>query len=200
MSATPGGGACGPADDARPADRRAGGTGAPRRVLVAGIGNIFLGDDGFGVEVVSRLAGADLGPGVTVADYGIRGLHLAYAMLDGNHDATILVDAVPRGGAPGTVYLIEADTTDLDQNPVDAHGMHPVAVLGLLRQLGGEPGRVLVVGCEPERVDEGIGLSAPVAAGVAEAVRLVRTLTADLAGTAEVSAATSPARPKTSRA
>jgi hydrogenase maturation protease len=176
-----GDGEAGHAYDAGPAD----GTDAPRRVLVAGIGNIFLGDDGFGVEVVARLSDMDLAPGVTVADYGIRGLHLAYAILAGGHDTTILVDAVPRGDAPGTVYLIEADTTDLDRSPVDAHGMHPVAVLGLLRQLGGEPGRVLVVGCEPERVDEGIGLSAPVAAAVEEAVRLVRTLTADLAGSGD---------------
>ena len=79
------------------------------RVLVAGIGNVFLGDDGFGVEVARRLRGQALGDGVDVADFGIRGVHLAYELADGRYDAAVLVDAVSRGGAPGTFYAIEPD-------------------------------------------------------------------------------------------
>jgi hydrogenase maturation protease len=145
------------------------------RVLVAGIGNIFLGDDGFGVEVARRLAGSDLPPGVSVRDFGIRGLHLAYEILDGGYDLTILVDAAPRGGKPGMVYLIEPEP-GASSLPADAHAMTPDAVLATLRTLGGDPGRVLVVGCEPASIEEGIGLSEPVGSAVDEAVKLVREL------------------------
>jgi hydrogenase maturation protease len=147
------------------------------RVLVAGIGNIFLGDDGFGVEVLKRLEQTELPNWVQIADYGIRGMHLAYDLM-GGYDTTILIDATPRGEAPGTVYLIEPD--DLSEFPaspaIDAHGMRPDAVFRLLKMLGGDAGRVLVVGCEPANTDEGMGLSAPVAAAVDEAVRLVADL------------------------
>ncbi|GAB2998433.1 hydrogenase maturation protease [Amycolatopsis acidiphila] len=147
-----------------------------KRVLVAGIGNIFLGDDGFGVEVARRLATAGLPPQVQVADYGISGLHLAYELLDG-YDTTILVDAAPRGGEPGTVYVIEpGDGGDEPAGPLDAHGMQPDVVLRLLRTLGGDTRRVLVVGCEPADVGEGIGLSPRVAAAVPAAVELVMEL------------------------
>lgn len=153
------------------------------RVLVAGIGNIFLGDDGFGVEVARRLAHEPFPEGVRVADFGIRGLHLAYELLDG-YDTAILIDAAPRGGAPGTVYVIEpelaGDETHAGGSLLDAHGMEPVAVLGLLATLGGSVGRVLVVGCEPATIEEGIGLSEPVARVVAEAVRVVRELVAEV--------------------
>jgi len=147
------------------------------RVLVAGIGNIFLGDDGFGVDVIKRLEHAELPSWVQIADYGICGLHLAYDLL-GGYDTTILIDAMARGEAPGTVFLLEPDDmSELPVNPaVDGHGMQPDAVFRLLTLLGGDAGRVLVVGCEPGNVDERIGLSPPVEAAVAEAVRVVADL------------------------
>lgn len=148
-------------------------------ILVAGVGNIFLGDDGFGVEVVRRLAGVELPPDVTVTDFGIRGVHLAYELLDG-YELAILVDASPRGGQPGTLYVIEPDPApepDPDEvPPLDAHGMDPAAVLSLLGVLGGQIDRVLVVGCEPLVADEGMGLSPPVEAAVDQAVALVQDL------------------------
>jgi hydrogenase maturation protease len=143
------------------------------RVLVAGIGNIFLGDDGFGVAVANRLAAEGLPAEVAVRDFGIRGLHLAYEMLDGGYDTTVLVDAVPRGGAPGTVYLLEPEIGEAADGTPDGHAMDPGTVLGMLRRLGGVPRRVLIVGCEPESVEERMGLSAPVEAAVGEAVRCV---------------------------
>jgi hydrogenase maturation protease len=161
-------------------------TGAGRRVLVAGVGNVFLGDDGFGVEVARRLAAEPQPAGVTVADFGIRGLHLAYELLDG-YDTTILVDASPRGGSAGDLVLVEVAAEDLPPTPtpdqlveqgavLDAHGMTPAEVLALLRMLGGTPGRVLVLGCEPARVEEGMGLSEPVAAAVDTALAELRRL------------------------
>jgi hydrogenase maturation protease len=147
------------------------------RVLVAGIGNIFFSDDGFGVDVLKELEQVELPSWVQIADYGISGMHLAYDLL-GGYDTTILIDATPRGEVPGTVYLIEPDDmSDLPVNPtVDAHGMQPDAVFRLLKMLGGDAGRVLVVGCEPANTGEGIGLSPPVAAAVGEAVRLITDL------------------------
>lgn len=155
-------------------------------LLIVGIGNVFLGDDGFGVEVVRRLASRTLPAGVRVADFGIRGLHLAFELLDHPDDTTILVDATPRGGAPGTVYLIEPDLGQLadlagpgeggsgmGSGMTDAHSMTPDAVFALLRSLGGTPGRVLIVGCEPLRCEEEMGLSPPVEAAVGEAVELI---------------------------
>ena len=155
--------------------------------LIAGVGNVFLGDDGFGVEVVGRLLGRPLPAEVKVADFGIRGLHLAYELLDGGYETTILVDATTRGGAPGTVYLLEPDPATLAagaaETPRDAgaalgaHGVTPDAVFHLLAVLGGRPPeRVLVVGCEPATVEEGMGLSAPVERGVEEAIRLILDL------------------------
>jgi hydrogenase maturation protease len=176
------------------------------RMLIAGVGNIFLSDDGFGVEVASRLATADLPDWVRVADYGISGMHLAYDLAEG-YESTVLVDATPRGGEPGTVYVMELDTgvpspadaptappapaTPAPATPapapgapvasggvplLDAHGMQPDVVLGMLNLLGAEPGRVFLVGCEPASIDEGIGLSEPVSAAVDEAVRIVLDL------------------------
>ncbi|MGH9066177.1 MAG: hydrogenase maturation protease [Acidimicrobiales bacterium] len=158
-------------------------------MLVAGIGNIFLSDDGFGSEVARRLAapGAGLPDGVEVGDFGIGGLHLAYELLD-PPAATILVDTTRRGGEPGTLYVIEPDPAPHPGEglapgagagapeggaTLDAHGMNPEAVFALLGQLGGTLGRMLVVGCEPARLEEGLGLSPPVAAAVDEAVALV---------------------------
>jgi hydrogenase maturation protease len=153
-------------------------------ILVAGIGNIFLQDDGFGVEVAKRLADSELPEGVKVADFGIRGVHLAYEMLDGGYDMTILIDAAPRGEAPGTVYLIEPDLDNIDAQQsasMDAHSMDPQVVFATLKSLGGSPRRVLIVGCEPLVIDDGIGLSEPVGRAVEEAVRLVHSVVDDLA-------------------
>ena len=146
------------------------------RALVAGIGNIFFGDDGFGVAVAQRLAEVALPPDVRAADFGIRGMHLAFEILDLQPALTILVDAVPRGGAPGTIYVLEPEMVEADLAVADAHGMNPQALLQLLARLEASPGRLLVVGCEPLTADEGIGLSAPVAAAVDEAVRVVLDL------------------------
>jgi hydrogenase maturation protease len=156
------------------------------RVLVAGVGNIFLSDDGFGVEVASRLAATDLPDWVEVVDYGIRGMHLAYDLANADgYETTILVDATPRGGEPGTIYVIEpdlrpaprAEQAALGAGPLfNAHGMQPDVVFGMLDMLGAEAGQVLVVGCEPASVEEGMGLSEPVAAAVGEAVRVVLDL------------------------
>ncbi|HEY2064501.1 MAG TPA: hydrogenase maturation protease [Gemmatimonadaceae bacterium] len=153
----------------------------PGRVLVAGIGNIFNADDGFGVEVARRLSERTLPASVKVEDFGIRGMHLAYEMLDGGYATTILVDASPRGQAPGTVYLIEPDLTATPSSGpaiADAHGMHPAVVFQLLATLGGVPGHVLIVGCEPSSIDEEMGLSDPVARAVDEAVELIAELVA----------------------
>lgn len=145
---------------------------------MAGIGNLFLGDDGFGPEVVRRLV-ADPGPplpaGVRVTDYGIRGMHLAYDLLDG-YDALVLVDAYPGGGAPGALTVLEVGPDDLGTGEFDAHGMNPVSVLANLGQLGGTLPLTHVVGCTPAGVEEGIGLSDAVAAAVPEAVAEVRAL------------------------
>ena len=157
-------------------------------VLVAGIGNIFLGDDGFGVEVAQRLSTAGVPPWVRVADFGIRGLHLAFELIERDYETTILVDATPRGGAPGTLYLIEPDRSPASPEvavSLDAHGMSPDVVLSLLTSLGGAGGRIVVVGCEPENVDEGIGLSTAVSDSLDEAVRLVRQQIEEAARVAE---------------
>jgi hydrogenase maturation protease len=146
-----------------------------RRTLVAGIGNIFLSDDGFGVEVAARLAADPMPDGVRVEDYGIRGVHLAYELLEG-YDTLVLVDALPRGEPPGTVTVLEPSMDDLPGAAMDAHTMDPGTVLATLTQLGGHVDRVLVVGCEPAEVEEGIGLSPPVAAAVDVAAQTVRDL------------------------
>jgi hydrogenase maturation protease len=153
-------------------------------VLVAGVGNIFLGDDGFGPEAARRLAGGPLphlahGGVVKVVDYGIRGMHLAYDLLDG-YAGFILLDALPRGGEPGDVVVLEVGPDDIrsitGSGELDAHGMAPAAVLGSLEQLGGQLPPTVVVGCEPLQVEEGIGLSPAVEAAVDVAVDAVRRL------------------------
>lgn len=142
------------------------------RVLVAGIGNIFFGDDGFGSEVARRLSSRPLPGSVRVVDYGIRGMHLAYDLLDG-FDALVLVDALPGAKEPGELTVLEVGPDDLGAGVFDAHGMNPVAVLASLGVLGGELPRTLVVGCQPLDVDEGIGLSPAVARAVDAAVTVV---------------------------
>jgi hydrogenase maturation protease len=179
------------------------------RMLIAGVGNIFLGDDGFGPEVANRLAAVSLPGWVRVADYGISGMHLAYDLADG-YDAAILIDAAPRGDKPGTVTLLAptppprpllAPTPpprpglDVTAEPrpdagpaaeaigasrlFDAHGMQPDVVLGVLDMLGARSPRILVVGCEPASVDYGMELSEPVANAVDEAVQVVLDLVAE---------------------
>jgi hydrogenase maturation protease len=154
----------------------------PKRILVAGVGNIFLGDDGFGVEVVRRLAGRRLPEGVDVVDFGIRGMDLAYALQD-DYEVVVFVDATPRGEEPGTVYLLEPEIEEDGGVALDTHGMDPVKVIKLARALGAKPTRTLVVGCEPQVVVSGedyddmlMELSEPVCAAVEEAVKLVESL------------------------
>jgi hydrogenase maturation protease len=154
-----------------------------KRVLVAGIGNIFLGDDGFGCEVARRLASGALPEGARVRDFGIRGLDLAFELLE-PWDEAILVDAMARGGAPGTLYVLEPETASGPESgatPLEAHAMTPDVVLRNRAALGGGPLRVRVVGCEPgalpgDQDDPCAELSAPVAAAVDPAVALVREL------------------------
>lgn len=155
------------------------------RILVAGIGNIFLGDDGFGVEVIRRLAGK-LPACVRVVDFGIRGLDLAFALMDG-HEATILVDAISQNGTPGTIYTIEPELAELTTptpGSLDAHSLDPVAVFSLALSMGAVLNRILVVGCEPACLgdDESgrMGLSAPVEAAVDETARVIEALVSKL--------------------
>ena len=153
------------------------------RILVAGIGNIFLGDDAFGVEVVRRLAAKCLPQGVDVVDFGIRGCDLTYALLDG-YATVILVDALPRGQAPGTLYVIEPEAEDpmaghsADVLP-ETHSLNPAGVLQLVQRMGGHIDRLVLVGCEPSPLDGDDmrdGLSDAVAAAVDEAVEMVEAL------------------------
>ena len=151
------------------------------RILIAGIGNIFLGDDGFGPEVLrhvcDRLDGSE---GLRVTDYGIGGMHLAYDLLE-EWDALVLVDAIPNRGSPGTVHTFEADHGSPDSPAgLDAHGMDPATVFASLRALGGAPPRTIVVGCEVADVGDGMSLSDPVQAAVPEAVRAVESVVAML--------------------
>jgi len=152
-----------------------------RRTLVAGIGNVFLGDDGFGVEVVRRLAERPRRADVHVVDFGIRGLDLAWALAE--HDRAILVDAAPRGAPPGTLYVIEPDLAAIAaaaERTVEAHGVVPERALAMAAALGGRLRFARIVGCEPGVLPEGddviVALSAPVAAAVDAAVALVEEL------------------------
>jgi hydrogenase maturation protease len=154
-----------------------------KKILIAGIGNIFLGDDGFGVEVAGRLANHSFPSGVRVADFGIRGFDLAYALMDG-YETTILADAYPGEGQPGSLFLVEPDLQDLNsaetpQGFIEPHAMNPINVLRMAIGMGGQLKRVLVVGCVPATLgpEEGqMGLSEPVAASVDEAVKLIDAL------------------------
>jgi hydrogenase maturation protease len=168
-----------------------------RRILIACIGNIFLGDDGFGVEVAQRLMNRktkQYPEGVQVEDFGIRGIDLAYTLLD-EYDTLVLVDAVSRGGPPGTLYLIEPDLAGIDPEKgveagraaMDAHSMDPVKVLAFARALGARPIHTLLVGCEPALLKESedyaemqMGLSEPVQAAIDEAVVMIDSLVEEL--------------------
>ena len=158
------------------------------RILVAGIGNIFLGDDGFGSEVVRNAEIPQDDPSVRVIDYGISGMHLAYDLLE-EWDTLVLVDAVPSRGSPGTLHVFQADheavaAADTESGSaapgVDGHSMDPSAVFASLRALGGSPPYTVVVGCEAGSVEEGMGLTEPVAKAVPRAARAVEEIVAAL--------------------
>lgn len=144
-------------------------------VLVACVGNVFLRDDGFGPEVARALAGVSLPDGVQVKDYGIRGMHLAFDLLEGCR-GLVLVDALPRGGNPGDIVVLEVGPEDVSTGAFDAHGMTPTDVLVGLGRLGGNLPRTFVIGCEPADVGEGMGLSPAVAAAVPRAVDVLQSL------------------------
>jgi hydrogenase maturation protease len=142
------------------------------RTLVAGVGNIFMSDDAFGVEVIRRLADHPVPDEVTVTDFGIRGIHLAYELLEG-YDRLILIDAISRGGPPGTLYVLRPDEIASNGKVLDAHSMDPMAVFAYLASIGGEPVPTLIVGCEPASLADEMGLSEPVERALDEAVALV---------------------------
>ncbi|GAC1647258.1 MAG: hypothetical protein NVS9B15_05760 [Acidobacteriaceae bacterium] len=161
------------------------------RILVAGIGNIFLGDDAFGVEVAQALLRRPPIPEVAVVDFGIRGYDLAYALLGTDrdtYDSVILVDAIQRGGVPGTLYVIEPDLAALRNAPaavdLNGHGMDPIRVIHLAMSTGEVKARIYVLGCEPDdfgdELEGRMGLSSPVQAAVSEAVRMTEQLVTDL--------------------
>jgi hydrogenase maturation protease len=155
------------------------------RILVAGIGNVFLGDDGFGPEVLRHAADPQARrvlPGVAVdfVDYGIRGMHLAYDLLE-DWDAVVLVDAVPDRGRPGRLHVFEADHETLSSTAgLEAHSMDPAAVFGTLAALGGTAPTTIVIGCEVADVDEGMGLSGPVTAAVPAALAAIDDVLSEL--------------------
>jgi hydrogenase maturation protease len=150
-------------------------------ILIAGIGNIFFGDDAFGSEVARKLGTEIHLPNVRVVDFGIRGLDLAYELLN-NYDATIIVDATARGGQPGTIYVIAPDLNEIDERgaAIEAHAMDPVRVLQLARSMGATLQNVRIVGCEPETcAPDGqgqMGLSPVIAAAVDQAIEVIYEL------------------------
>jgi hydrogenase maturation protease len=161
------------------------------RILVAGIGNIFLGDDAFGSEVARLLLLKSWPEYVRVEDFGIRGFDLAFALMD-SYDAVILVDATPRGNLPGTLYTVEPDLKELDlpatgATAIDPHSMNPLSVVQTAKSMGAELRRVILIGCEPSRENtdpEGpgyLGLSEPVRSALDKAVNLVEEMVAQLA-------------------
>jgi hydrogenase maturation protease len=148
--------------------------------LIAGIGNVFLGDDGFGPEVMRRVLSGPADPAVHPVDYGIRGMHLAYDLLE-EWRALVLVDALPNRGAPGTLHVFEADHESLSATAgFEAHSMDPAAVFATLTALGGTAPRTIVVGCEVDDVNEGMGLSEAVSAAVPGAVAAIADVITDL--------------------
>lgn len=150
------------------------------RILVAGVGNIFLGDDGFGPEVVRHVPIQQDNSGVRVVDYGIGGMHLAYDLLD-DWDALVIVDTVPSRGSPGALRIFEAERESLSATAaLDGHSMDPAAVFASLRALGGSPPYTVVIGCEAGNVEEGIGLTEAVATAVPRAVHAVEEVLAAL--------------------
>ena len=169
----------------------------PCRILIACVGNIFLGDDAFGVEVAHRLQSVNMPEGVRVVDFGIRGLDLTYALMD-SYETVILVDAVPRGGMPGTLYVLELPrgevATPREGMLVEGHNLDPARVLQLVSTLGAPAARLILVGCEPCPVDDsedfGAEMSQPVRAAVDSAVPLIVSLVARLLRGEELEAST----------
>ena len=169
-------------------------------ILIAGIGNIFFGDDGFGSEVAQRMSRRDLPQGVRVVDFGIRGLDLSYALVDDGFDAAILVDTTRQGDAPGSLYVIEpemqedADSRSQLDSLISPHDMDAGKVLRTVKAMGGHCERILLVGCEPESFGEDtdeqgrMGLSEPVAAAVDKAVVLIESLVTQLMNGGKVEA------------
>ena len=153
-------------------------TNRPKRVLIAGIGNSWQRDDGFGSEVARRLEGRDLPDGVAVIDFGTGGLDLAYQVMYG-YDALLMIDISRQGGAPGTLYVMEVDEDEVpshveDGDALNPHGMDPETVLRFIKLTGGWPGKVVIVACEPLTVEEmGVGLSPVVEEACDRAVDLV---------------------------
>ncbi|MGH9945592.1 MAG: hydrogenase maturation protease [Pyrinomonadaceae bacterium] len=156
----------------------------PQSILIACIGNIFLGDDAFGCEVAKLLAERKLPDEVKLVDFGIRSFDLAYALMEG-YETTIFVDAAPRGGEPGTVYVIEPDEAQIDAIETEStmfepHGMNPMKVLSMVKSLGGDFKKIVVVGCEPQFTGEDgdgyMGLSQPVEASLGKAVEVIESL------------------------
>jgi hydrogenase maturation protease len=152
-------------------------TGRPR-VLIAGLGNLFLGDDAFGVEVVRRLSVLGLPDDVRLIDVGIRSVHLAYELRERAYDTVILIDVISKGADAGTLYVLEPDNDEdtFNDRVTDGHAIHPHDIIALVRQLGGHLPRMILVGCEPFRIGPDAGLSPRVAAAVDEAVALVTRL------------------------
>jgi hydrogenase maturation protease len=163
--------------------------GALRSILIAGVGNAWLRDDGFGGEVARRLADVELPPGVSVMDAGTGGLDLAYEVMRG-YDALVILDVSPQGGEPGTLYVMEPDEESVpggieDGDVINPHAMDPQTVLRFVKSVGAWPGKVVVIACEPEQVSEmGWGLSERVQAAVARAVALVLETVEELRSTA----------------
>jgi hydrogenase maturation protease len=154
-------------------------------LLIACVGNIFKGDDAFGVEVARRLAGRRLPPGVDLVDFGIRGIDLTYALLD-RYDAAVLVDATRQGGAPGTLYVIEPEPGNAapEELMLAPHDLDPTRVLRMVTAMNGRCRRIVLVGCEPETLGDELegkmGLSAPVSAALDEAACVIESVVADL--------------------
>lgn len=156
-----------------------------KRVMIAGVGNIFMKDDGFGTAVIKELQNHRLPDGVEIKDFGTGGLKLAYDLMRG-YDGLILLDASKRGEKPGTLYVIEPEETSIETNledggPIDPHGSDPATILRFVKGIGAWPGKVLIVACEPESVDEfEIGLSESVSGAVKDAVTLVNEIIKDI--------------------
>jgi hydrogenase maturation protease len=155
-----------------------------KRILIAGVGNIFLGDDAFGCEVVRELSNKHWPSDVRVTDFGIRSCDLAFALAD-KYETVILVDATPQGEPPGTVYLIEPDLAQLKQFeslPADPHSLDPVRVLQMAGKTGEGPKRLYLVGCEPGSLesDNCFGLTAVVKAAVPKAVGMIESIVGNI--------------------
>ncbi|MEP6616308.1 MAG: hydrogenase maturation protease [Ginsengibacter sp.] len=158
---------------------------ARKRVMIAGVGNMFLKDDGFGGAVIKKIAHKKFPPGVEVKDFGTGGLKLAYDLMRG-YDGLILLDASTRGEKPGTLYMIEPNQDEInpdlqDGGPIDPHGADPATVLRFVKSIGSWPAKVFIVACEPETVEDfEIGLSAPVMAAIEKAIEMVEELVKDI--------------------